>query len=152
MLNNPVIMPYIGVGKIKFGMTRNEIYESIGYPTRKKKPSPLNEFTEYWFENGLQLTFNYPSGALAEISIYPNIKNVTLNELSIFEEDGKAVYKSLCDYDGDPRETVGITVFFKLGLAITGFLDGDEDQKSITAFADGVWDKHDPSLIRVVKM
>jgi hypothetical protein len=45
--------------------------------------------------------------------------------------------------------TVGITVFFKYGIAVSGFQDEDGGGKSITAFREGQWTPEDPFLKRV---
>jgi hypothetical protein len=39
-----------------------------------------------------------------------------------------------------PYEDVGYIIFYKLGIAVTGFHDNDESQKAITIFEEGYWD------------
>lgn len=145
-MKNYFITPYVGVDSLKFGMKRADVYTILGTPQHTKKSRFSNELTDYWSDNGLQLTFSGIDGHLLEISLYPNLPNVELKEIKLFEEPGRQAYEKLCDSDGDPRETVGVTIFFKYGLATTGFLNEDDDQKSVTAFAAGRWDKNDPNL------
>jgi len=42
--------------------------------------------------------------------------------------------------------TVGYVVLLQLGLAMTGFHDGDLSQKAVTAFARGSWDTLRPKM------
>ena len=47
----------------------------------------------------------------------------------------------LRQYDPDPYEDLGFTVFLKLGISITGFSETDsEGDKAITVFRKGAWD------------
>jgi len=47
----------------------------------------------------------------------------------------------LATQDADLREDLGFIVSYKLGIAATGFHDGDEAQKAIHAFRKGDWDQ-----------
>ena len=57
--------------------------------------------------------------------------------IKLFEQNGPDVYRELCLIDGAPREDVGFTVLFKLGVALDGFLVTDQEQRVVTAFAKG---------------
>ena len=115
-------------------------------PSRSKKSRFSNEIADFWNENGLQLVFGGESGVLFEVSLYPNIQEAELNGIKIFGEPGRQVYNDLCRSDGDPRETVGVVILFSYGLAITGFLNVDDDQKSVTVFSADRWRKSDENL------
>lgn len=145
-MKNFPIYPYKGVGNLKFGMQRTGIHAMLGTPARQKKSRFSDEITDFWNGNGLQLVFSNPEGELVEICLYPNLENVTLEGAKILSESGKSVYDSLCKLDGTPRQTVGVTVLLNLGIAITGFLNDDPDDKSVTVFARGRWREDDPSL------
>lgn len=47
-------------------------------------------------------------------------------------------------------KTVGITVFFKHGIAVAGLLGDDNGDKSITAFSKGQWTPEDPCLEQIL--
>ena len=69
-----------------------------------------------------------------------------MNGIRIFSEPGRQMYNDLCKSDGNPREIVGVVILFSYGMAITGFLNADDDQKSIAVFNAGRWDKDDKNL------
>lgn len=145
-MKNYIITPYVGVGELKFGMVRSDIYRILGLPIRSKKSRFSNEVTDFWNDNGLQLIFGGEAEQLLEISLYPNLQEVEVNNIKVFSEPGRQVYNDLCRGDGEPMETVGVVILFSYGVAITGFLNADDDQKSITAFSAGRWNKDDKSL------
>ena len=135
-----IITSYIGVGPLKFGMKRTEIHNLIGAPQRTRKSRFSGESTDFWHDNGLQLTFSESIEELVEISLYPNLPHVELNGIKLFEEPGMQVISALRNLDNSPLEKVGVTIFLKIGLSLTGFLSGDDDQKSVSAFINGRWD------------
>ncbi|NQE49595.1 hypothetical protein [Herbaspirillum rubrisubalbicans] len=136
-----IIMSYVGVGPLKFGMTRDEVHQILGTPLSEKKCRFFDESTEYWSEKRLQLTFSDTGDGLLEISLYPNLPNVQLNGLKLFEVPGAYAFKVLHDWDDAPLTRAGTSIFLKLGLAAGGFLHDDDFDKSVTAFAKGRWDE-----------
>ncbi len=147
-MNSFEIFPYIGVGELKFGMRRAEAYQILGNPNSSKNSRFSKEVTEYWMDNGLQLVFSGMGAEhqLLEISLYSNVHDVILQGIPIYKAPSKATYLSLCKLDGNPREKVGVTILFKFGIAISGFLHVDTDAKSITVFQNGRWSADDQSL------
>ncbi|QJQ00522.1 MULTISPECIES: hypothetical protein [Herbaspirillum] len=136
-----IIMSYVGVGPLKFGMTRGEVHQLLGAPLFTKKSQFFEESREFWSEKRLQLTFSDTGDGLLEISLYPNLPNVQLNGLKLFEVPGAYAFKVLHDWDDEPLSKTGTSVFLKLGLAAHGFLYDDDGTKSVTAFAKGRWDE-----------
>lgn len=141
-----MIHPYQGVGELRFGMHRSSVHSIMGKPALQRKSKFSDEITDYWYENGLQLTFSEIDEELIEISLYPNIKNVTYGELEIFSLPSYYIHQTLCQKDGDPRVTVGVTILLNLGVALAGFQNDDSSDDSITAFASSRWHKDDPDL------
>ncbi|MGC8159907.1 hypothetical protein ACP3WZ_25615, partial [Salmonella enterica] len=80
---------------------------------------------EFWNENGLQLTFSETGERLLEISLSPNLPDVQLNGLKLFEVPGAHAFKVLHDWDNAPLSIAGANIFLKLGLAAGGFLYDD---------------------------
>lgn len=140
------IKPYVGVGAIKFGINRADAHVILGTPISCKKSRFSAEITDHWMESSLRLTFTHLKGYLVEISLYPFIKDVQLDDIKVFIEPGLNVFTEFCRRDSEIRQTVGITIFFSYGVAMTGFLTGDDNQKSITAFAEKRWNVDDPEL------
>jgi hypothetical protein len=145
------IKSFHSVGDLRFGMSRSQVHGELGAPIRSKADRFSSELTDFWNESGLQLAFSGPDGELLEVSLYPNLPLVRLGSLSLYEGLPKEVYGALCEADGAPRSTVGVTVFLRLGLAVTGFLNDDTDDMSVTAFARGRWDANDPDLLPLKK-
>jgi outer membrane protein assembly factor BamE (lipoprotein component of BamABCDE complex) len=145
-MKNFEITPYVGVGALKFGMTRANTRSILGEPSSTKKSRFSVEVTDYWMENRLQLTFADANGVLLEVSLYPGLENVQLHGVKVFEESGFSVFSNFCKIDNAVRQTVGVTIFFTYGVAMTGFLNEDDDQKSITAFSTDRWSINDPEL------
>lgn len=143
------IYPYKGVGVLEFGMLRADIHEILGAPAWQKKSRFSDEIIEFWNDNGLQLVFSSPEDELIEVCLYPSLENVTLEDVEILSDTGKSMYWWLCRLDGAPRQTVGVTVLINLGIAITGFLNDEPDDKSVTVFARGRWREDDPALTPV---
>lgn len=121
-------------------MTRDEVHQLIGNPLSIDKSGGSEELTEYWSNNGLQLTYSEMDETLLEISLYPNLQNVQLNGLNLFEVPGTHAFKLLHDWDNAPLRIFSVSIFLKLGLAVNGFLHDDDGAKSVTAFAKGRWD------------
>lgn len=140
------ITPFVGVGPIKFGISRAAAHALLGSPNYSKKSRFAPEITDFWQGNGLQLVFLSNPDQLVEVTLNPNLPNVTLGDLRLFDRDGDEVFNELCQRDGDPMECVGVTVFLKLGLSASGFHFENDESKSVTAFAAGRWSSDDPDL------
>jgi hypothetical protein len=146
-MSNYTIHSFVGVGNLKFGMSRTQVHNELGLPIRSRKDRSSSNITDFWIDNGLQLAFSSPEGQLREISLYSNISGVELANFKIFEPPSRETFGKLCELDGDPRVIVGIVVFLRLGITATGFLNEDGDDRSVTAFAPGVWQVNDPKLV-----
>lgn len=133
---NYVITSYIGVGELKFGMTRSDIHHLLGTPILSRKSRYSEEVKDYWEGNALQLTFSDSIDELIEISLHQRLKETQFRGIKLFEEPGRKVMNALTKLDDSLIEEVGIYTFPALGLAVTGFLD-DDDVKSVTAFKSG---------------
>ena len=140
MMQSHIIIPYVGVGPIEFGMTRIDVHNILGAPSSSKKSRFSDESTDFWDENGLQLTFSGDE-KLLEISLHPNLSDVELNGLKLFAVPGADALKALEALDNAPLTKAGSNIFLKIGLAVEGFLHSDECDKSVTAFAKGRWDE-----------
>ncbi|WP_171939920.1 hypothetical protein [Herbaspirillum rubrisubalbicans] len=135
-----IITSYGGVGPLKFGMTRDEVHQILGAPLSVKKSRFFEESREYWSAKRLQLTFSDTGDGLLEIGLSPNLPNVQLNGLKLFEVSGTDAFKVLHDWDDAPLARTGTSIFLKLGLAVHGFLEDYDDDKAVAAFAKGRWD------------
>jgi len=139
MINRFDIQPYVGVGDIKFGMNQNQIANLIG-PSPKSKKGFLGEVTESRRDNGLSMTYGKDSNELVEIGVSKNITELEFGGKYLFTASPLNIFDELVKYDGNPYEYVGFVILLKLGITLTGFHDGDENQKAVTVFAKGRWD------------
>tara|TARA_R110000787_G_scaffold14348_3_gene44253 strand:- start:277 stop:615 length:339 start_codon:yes stop_codon:yes gene_type:complete len=85
---------------------------------------------------GIRATIS--SRGVLEVSFLPEV-NVSLLGIDVF--GNPEAFRKLCELDGAPKEFVGFIVLFKLGVAMTGFHDGDDAQKALTVFEKGHWDQ-----------
>lgn len=145
-MNNYEIVPYVGVGSLKFGMSKFEAEMELGKPSLSQYDDDNGLVTDYWNDNGLQLSFERGTDRLVLISLYSNIDNVGIGSVRIDWNKTNEVYKALLSADLSAKQTVGITVFFKYGLSVAGFLSENNGDKSLTAFAEGQWSPDDPML------
>jgi hypothetical protein len=137
------IKRYEGAGPLRFGMTQAEVVTAVGEPTLTRKT------------RGGDVEMRYPDYAVrlaaadqtvAEIGFSPRA-NVAMEMIDVFGDP--CAFQKLVKLDGEPLESLGIIVLLNLGLALTGFHDGDEDQKWISAFRRGRWDDAKDDLKRV---
>lgn len=130
------IQPYIGVGVLRFGMNQDAIAQLIGAPTRQKKGFS-GELTEYRRENGLLTTYDKNTHELVEIGLSRNILELEYQNSEIFSSPPMAILSELVKLDGRPYESLGFIVLLNLGITLTGFHDGDVNQKAVTVYAQG---------------
>ena len=128
------LIPYVGVGSIRFGMTPEKVAAVLGKPD-STTTSGRGELEEHRSE--MTLRYDSEGNELVEISLYPD---------SGLNLDGENLYGStdltryLLSKDPNPVECFGFLLFLKLGIATTGFHDEDEDQEAISIFKKGLWD------------
>lgn len=135
------ILPYVGFGDLRFGMKKSQVENIVG-PAEKTTRSPISKETkEMRRKSGLQIVYSELDESVVEINIYPGIKDVKFKDIDVFRENGYEVVKRFIAEDDKPVETVGISIFTKLGISITGFTgDDDSEQKSLSIFIKGRWD------------
>ncbi|MCE3605759.1 hypothetical protein LXA47_19425 [Massilia sp. P8910] len=140
------IVPYVGAGPLKLGMTQADAYVILGEPelAMKDADGPVESVTLYWEGSGIQLIFDVKNDSLVSISFYSNIKNVELDGAIINWNKTKELYNYLVKSDCTAKEALGITVFFEKGISVDGFETNYINSKSLTVFAHGQFDPNDP--------
>ena len=120
------IEPYVGVGKINFGMSKAEIKTLIGNPVIET--IGFLGFTEFQYKK-FTIRFN-KKGMVNEISFLSDVL-VMINDIDIFNNPNSI--KELTRLE-KPLNTLGFKVFFNFGIAVTGFSKNKEN-KSISVFS-----------------
>lgn len=140
------VVPYVGVGELKFGMSREDVSSILGPADLYQYDEDTGLITDYRYENGLQTLFVKESGRLVMVSLYSNVENVSVGETAINWGDARNIYEDLLVGDPSAKGAAGITVFFKYGVSVAGFHSNGNGDKSLTAFEVGQWRQDDPML------
>lgn len=133
------IDPYVGVGKLKFGMTQDEVARILGKPDDLETDTE-GEAREFRNENGLQTVYSEKDRLLVEIGFSSNIETLTFNNTALFTNKPLDVFRFLLAADKQPYELLGFVVLLTLGITLTGFHDEAADERAVTVFARGRWD------------
>ena len=131
------IVTYKSFGQINFGMSENEVVKQLGKPsiTRTNNEHEL----EYHYDEVI-VRYDGASKLVREGTLLPKESGeLQINDVLMDWQDD--FFKNLCQADGDPYEFYGYIVLFNLGITLTGFHDGDESQKAISAFRQGDWEQ-----------
>jgi|SRR6516165_4726061 hypothetical protein len=133
------IKSYMGAGRLVFGMSPKQVHELLGKPRfSRRDASRLREI----YRVCPALTFVGTDGQLklVEIGFAKAAGEVIYGGANLFAGEQMAVVQRLCGEDPNPREVIGMLVFPKLGISLTGFHTGPKESIAVTAFAPGRWD------------
>ena len=132
------IVPYVGAKPVLLGMSRSEVEAVLGQPRIKSRNFRKELNYDY---DSMNVGFDGEE-RLCHIGFVPG---------AILEYDGDSVwtdeaFSRLCRIDGNPKEVVGFIVLLTLGIAFTGFHDGEVSQKAVSLFAKGGYDELKPKM------
>jgi hypothetical protein len=117
-------------------MSEAEVIAEIGNPQRIYERMDQREY-EY---NDYVVRFDSDSRKMCEVTLAPTIfEHVEVDKLKLDWRNHSQVFESLCREDGEPIDSIGFIIFYKLGIAMTGFHDGQDSQKAISVFRKGLW-------------
>ena len=139
------IKPYEGAGKIRFGMSPEDVNISLG-PPDDTDINMFNEIKESRQDGGLNTVYSQKDRRLVEIGFSPNILGLTFKDTPVFVGRPLKVYKDFLKEDNEPYESVGFIVLFKIGVTLTGFHDNSPDDRAVTLFQKGRWDLYKTDL------
>lgn len=136
MANKFELLSHVGVGPLRFGMTPAEVAAQLGPPeiSRRNMLKKLSE-SRGW----IATMYEKDTDRLTEVGFSRFFENLTYSGMNIFKDPDQVVLKKLCNEDGKPYQAFGFIVLLNLGITLTGFHDGNEDQKACTVFAKGTW-------------
>jgi hypothetical protein len=135
MMSTFEIDPHIGVGPFRFGMTESDVIATGLLPknkTRNRRGEPN------WIYDGYSVRFGAKDGLLCDVGFSKQCR-VLLRGIDVFA-DSDALGKILSQAP-NVFEFYGFLVFPDLGITLTGFHDGNESDKALTAFVRGHWDE-----------
>lgn len=125
---------YKGINNVDFGSKQSIVTSVFGSPERKA----INREGEVEFHfPGFVVRFDANSEDFRECTLLPGCV-AKINEFLIDWSDGFLGW--LASKDSDLKEVHGFVVSLRLGLAVAGFHDSDDSQKSVHAFRYGDWD------------
>lgn len=132
------IVPYVGAKPVLLGMSPSEVEWVLGEPRMKSR----NFRKEITYDYDLMNLGFDGKDRLCHIGFVPGAS---------LEYDGNSVwtdeaFRRLCHIDGNPKEVVGFVVLLSLGIAFTGFHDGDDSQKAVSLFIEGGYDELKPKM------
>ena len=128
------IEPRVGVGEVRFGMTLEEVLAVLGEPEWSGYDSE-GDAERRW--PNLTVRWGRETETVAEIAVPVENRVTIAGHLLPLDSDPLTV---LCELDPEPVRCLGFLIFREIGVAISGFHDGDEDQRALTVFAPGRWD------------
>ncbi|NWL79546.1 hypothetical protein DM872_22090 [Pseudomonas taiwanensis] len=137
------IRPFAGVSRVTFGMQASAVGKELGEADSTTK-NHLGQLVES--RSFANFGYSVSSEELAHIGLGRQMENVFLGSTNIFMDPAQNVLSDLTLLDDSPYIYLGYVVFLKLGISLTGFHDGDIDQKAISLFPKGAWDKRIPRM------
>ena len=133
-----ILLPYAGVGDVRFGMSPEEVSAIVGVPD-SHSTNALKQRVE--FRAYLNVAFSPgTSPRVKHFGIGRQIRRTTIADIELFVGRPETILQQLCRLDGDSVTYLGYVIFFDLGLTLTGFHDGDVDQRAVAMFERGAWD------------
>ena len=131
------IKPLIGIGNITFGMLPNDVLNEMGVPSSRVKNVNKERIN---FDNDLDknITFVFESEALCELGIARRNVVATIYGIPVFSD----IKRTLDELKGKVSivyEMHGFLIFDDIGVTLTGFHDGAEEDQAITVYAPGRW-------------
>ena len=136
------IQPHDSVGCVRFGMPPLEVHAAIGTPPRRRVRNRRGEWEELW--GGIKVTYSKEDERAVEIHVMPPAEALLGGKDLLRADDPVSL---LLPYDSRPLGAVGVVLFLKVGIAVTGFgSPGDDSDKAVGVFARGRWDEGSLSL------
>jgi hypothetical protein len=135
------IHPFVGALPIQFGMPRIRVHELLGPPESTNPVWDGSGIIDYWHDSRVNVGYDR-AGTVNHIGFVPGEHELRfLGSVLWSAEQQPDPNPELLRRDAAPRESLGILVFPRLGITTTGYHDGDDNQRALTAFPSGAWDQ-----------
>ena len=129
------LTPFVGALPIRFGMERKEVHSVFGTPNASGTDS------DSWGKR-LEICVGFDGhGRVDHIGLSPGEYELLWNGTRVWTPEHRADPNPiLLRDDRSPLERVGFWYFTRLGIATTGFHDGDTSQESASMYPRGAKD------------
>jgi hypothetical protein len=140
------ILPYVGVGPLRFGMAPGAAHEIVGRPRATRRMQ--GELREVLASYDGGLTFEGPPGAqrLVVMAFGPGSDRLAYGGVKLFQVPHLEAIQRLVQEDPQVGEVQGFLVFRGLGVTLSGFHGGPKDPLAVTVFERGRWDALVPRM------
>jgi hypothetical protein len=139
------IEPYKSVGPLIFGMSRQDVEKTLKHIDRViVSADGVTELYNHAFDIVVQVATD--TNKMIEVGFGRRAKNVTLGKIQCFQQPPRLALSEFCTVDSKALHGLGTILFPNLGISCSGFLNEDDNDQALTAFAQGVWDNMIPKL------
>jgi hypothetical protein len=128
------VSTYQGVNGVSFGSNEAAVVSALGHPLERR--------TDH--QGGVELRYacftariNGEPARFTELTLLPNCE-ASVNGLRVVW--APVLLQTILKMDPALVEVLGFIVSLKLGIALSGFHDGDQCQMAIHVFREGEWD------------
>lgn len=133
------IHSFEGALPLRFGMSPAEVSAILGTP-RVAAPNWQGTLRYSYDSPPLNLNIIFGGdGKTADHFGFGRLATVHFRGVDFFSD--RSAWRSLLDYSSDYHVCSGLLVFCDLGIALSGFHDGYEDELAVTVFPRDAWEK-----------
>jgi hypothetical protein len=117
------LIPFVGIGPARLGMTRDELRESVALPFRSFRKTPDSEHeTDQFLGNGFQVFYTGAAPVVEYIEVTRDAgSRVVYREVDVFDKEAAALVALICrdaPFDSHHPEIGHTYVFPDLDLAL----------------------------------
>jgi hypothetical protein len=135
------IEPFAGALPVRFGMTRPEVHRLLGAPAASRPIWEGSGTTDFWHATRVNVGYDN-AGTVNHVVFCPGGCVLTLAGARLWTPDEQPDPNPLLlRLDPAPVESVGFLIYPALGISTTGYRDGDDAQRALTASPAGKWDR-----------
>ena len=128
------IRPHVGALPVIFGMHRDEVHRLLGPPETSSPLWDKSGFSESYLRGVYNVGYDNDWKA-NHFGVGPGGIALSIDAQPIWSPDEQPdPNPTLLALDPAPVTTVGFWIYLRLGVTTTGYHDGDESQRAITAF------------------
>ena len=126
------IIPHMGIGPVKLGMSREEVKEALGV----KNYSGSNGEIDYYFNNSFQIEFESNKADFIGVSYHPDY-TVTYRGMNVFDTAAKKLYEFIATSEDENHKYDPIEYLFP--TQILTLWDADEQYDQIGSESRLIW-------------